>query len=497
MARNSMRYLNMRFNLPFRLTHMILYGQTGTGKSQTLKSCVERAFLRGNTKILDLYSGGSEEGAYYALKSSHLFWKDREYKYNNKKTKAMEFPVNCLVPFSKNLPGNIPDIYTPFTIPLNTITENDLKSMLGGDLTKSEIALWRRVHEKINRSTTLIDLLNYMIDTKTSEKKDERIPGVSAHGISSVYNMFSAFEKQFLFSSANHPLALNIEHELNNRKVITSLILKYFPEQYWGFIINYFIHTTYDLVLQGKIKHNVIIVLREAGDFLEGMTDSPQEEAVKRSIINILRKGRKHRLFFWIDNQTPMNMDIIKTQFPVKICHFVDNTEELKSSLGDLGSMLLNREDYTALMGFKPGKCYVLTPSGLFAPQMLPPLSRMSGEEGNDFFSIWRSEKGSRFRPIAKELEDLKQEYKESEQKWKEILERRKVKKKSEKEKEKLEKKRIRDEQNEKKLAEKALQAEEIKAEKQKTILNNPPLEDNPDKNLPGAIDLSDIIDLA
>jgi len=481
-----MRYLNSRFNLPYKITHMIIYGQTGSGKSQTTKSCAERAFLRGNTKVLDLYSGGAEEGCYYALESKHPFWDDREYSYKKEVTKKMEFPVNCILPVSKKMPKNIPDIFTPFTIPINSISENDLKAVLGGDLTKSEIALWRRIAPKITKKTTLIDILNLMIDAKTSEKKDERIPGVSAHGISSVYNVFSAFEKQQLFTSKLNPLSLDLLSELKNKGVITSLVLKYFPEEHWGFIINYFIHKVYDYVLQGKIKHNVIIIMREAGDFLEGLSDSPQEQAVKRGIIHVLRKGRKHRLFFWLDNQTPMNLDVIKTQFPIKICHFVDNTEELKNSLGDLGSMLLNREDYTKLMSFGPGKCFILTHSGLFNPQMLPPLSRMSGEEGNDFFTIWRNEKGSRFINISEKLSIINHEYTESKQRWKDVLENRKAKAREKKQLIKDQKEELKNKKEEEKTRKKLQKVQEkslqsvikkesvIKVEKIRSYQNKP-----------------------
>ena len=146
------------WNLPFRISHLVVFGQTGSGKSQTIKACVERAFLRGNTKVIDLYSGGAEEGSYYSLASNHPFWNEREYGHGKEATKAMEFPLDVLIPMSKHIPKNLPDIYTPFTIPINTITENDLKSILGGDLTKSEIALWRIVDAKINKNTTLTDL---------------------------------------------------------------------------------------------------------------------------------------------------------------------------------------------------------------------------------------------------------------------------------------------------------------------------------------------------
>lgn len=443
MANQNMRYIGMRWHLPYGITHMCVFGMTGTGKSQFVKACAERAYLRKKFKIIDLYSGGAEEGAYYSLPSNHIFWQDREYTVARKTTKAMNFPTECLIPVCRGMPKNVPNIYSPFTIPINSMTESDLKAILGSDLTKNEIALWRKVNANIKNHTTLPDLLNMIIDAKGADKKDDRTPGISAHGVSSLYNMFSGFEPDRLFSSANNPLAINMLDMLRDKDTVTSLVLKYFPEHYWGFIINYFIHTIYDIVLQGKIKHGIILIIREVGDFLENVTKSPQEEAVKTSMIHILRKGRKHRLFFWTDNQTPLNIDVVRTQFPVKVCMRVDNTEELKGALGDLGSMLLVKDDYSRLMTFGPGRAFILTNSGLFNPQILPPLSRMSGGEGNNFFTIWRSEKAGEFRNITPLINEVEKEYDDSESKWKEILSTRKEKAKQRKRVDREEKERI------------------------------------------------------
>lgn len=460
----SLRFINSRWHLPRNISHMIIYGQTGSGKSQTLKSCVERAFLRGDVKILDLYAGGADEGAYYALKSNHKFWTDRQFYYKDKITQAQEFPVKCLVPMSRKLPAELPDFYQPFTLGVSTITDSDLKSILGSDLTKGEIAIWRKTLANVKKSTSLPDLLRLLIEAKN--KKDGK-PGASAHGLSSVYNLFSAFERERLFSSTNNPLALDLKAELKNKNVITSLILRHFPEEYWGFIVNYFIHNTYQLVLDNQIKSTIIIVLRELGDFLEGVTNSPQEAAVKNSIIHVVRKGRKHKLFFWGDNQTPVNIDVVKSEFPIKICHKVDNTYALKEALGDLGAMLLVNDDYARLMNFPPGRCFVLTNSGLFNPQMMPPLSRMSGQEGADFYTIWRQEKGSRFKNIRPYILNINNEYKERYKYW-ENYDLEKKKRKSELKE--LKKKKAEEEKsqlNEQKLKEKIILQQERELRKQ------------------------------
>src|SRR3990167_6296725 len=334
----GMRFTNSRWYFPKHITHLCIFGITGSGKSQTLMNCAQRAYFQG-AKIVDLYSGGAMEGCYWSLKANHPFWKDREFKFKQQILKAQEFPVEVLCPISKNIPDELPDIFRPFTIPITAITENDLKAMLGNVLTKNEIALWRKITESFNRNTSLHDILNMIID---AQQREDRIPGIHATGISSLHNMFSTFEKHHLFSSKSCPLAINIKNELNKKSVITSLELRYFPQEIWGFIINYFIHTSFDLVLQNEIKHPVILLIREAGDFLMSLgNSSPQEEAVRNNFTNVLRKGRKHELFFWIDNQTPLNIDAVKTQFATKICHRVDNTVELQQSLGDLGAMLL------------------------------------------------------------------------------------------------------------------------------------------------------------
>lgn len=434
----GMRFLSARWSLPKRLTHLVVYGQTGTGKSQTLKSCAERAYLRG-VKIVDLYSGGAGEELYWSLASNHSFWKDRKFSQNNQITEAREFPVKALIPVAKYLPPELPDICRVFTIPLSTLKEADLKAVLGNTLTRNELALWRNLQDKIKKDTTLVDLMNWIIDA--NKKQDSRTPGIHGTGVSSLFNMFSAFKKNMLLSSENNPLSIDIKAELRDRKTVTSLCLKWFPEEYWGFIINHFIHRTYELILKGEIKHPVIIILREVGDFLVNASESsPQEEAIKRSMTTILRKGRKHRLYFWCDNQTPMNLDIIKTQFPVKICHYVDNIAELENALGDLGSLLLTREDYVTLRNFPPGRCYVLEQRGLFNPQMFPPLSRMSGEDGADFLEIWRKEKGARFIQTKPIINQLKEEFKTAEDRWDQVLAERKAKEKALKEAKDLQK---------------------------------------------------------
>ena len=415
--------LQVADNNNFILGNSIL--SKNSGKSQTLKNLGERAFLRG-IKVVDLY-GGPEEGFYWALKSNHPFWNNnREFNYKRRVLKAMEFPVKCLIPMSKSIPFELPDFCQTFTIPINSLTEEDLKALLGNTMTKNEAPLWRKVKEKINKKTTMHDLINYIID---AQKGGERTPGIHGMAVSSIYNTFNSFVPHKLLSSAVNPLALNIKEELRNKKVITSLILKYFPREYRGFIINYFIHTIYDLMESGTIKHPVVILFREFADYLVSYGESsPQELAIKKNIIETLRHGRKHQLHMWMDTQNPINVDIVKTECEIKICHKVDNTVELENALGDLGAMLLTKDDYYTLMKFRRGQAFILqqSPIGLFKPTILPPLSRMTGDEGADFIETWRNEKGNRFKNIRAESQAIIDEYKDSEIWWDEEIARRK-----------------------------------------------------------------------
>jgi len=431
MAENfGMRFMQSRYMLPKQLTHLVCYGMTGSGKSQTINSLISRVMMRGNIKVFDLYSSGAGEGFYWSLPSNHKFWKDRQFSYKNQKTAAREFPVRCLVPMCKNMPDELPDICKPFTIPITSLTENDLKAMLGNNLTKNEIALWRKIRDNFKNTTTHTDLTNMMIDAQKSE--DERTPGIHGTGVSSLYNMFSSFEPHKLFSSGNNKLSLDIAKELRDKKVITSLILKFFPDELWPFIVNHFIYQINQIMTRENTKTVVILIIREAGDFLSPIGESsPQEDAVRSNMAQVLKKGRKHQLYFWMDNQTGLNVEAVKTQFGIKICHKVTNTIELQNALGDLGALLLTKNDYNLIRTFKPGKCFVLEENrGLFNPQMFPPLTRMSGEEGADFIEIWRSEKGERFKNTKVEVEPINVEFKESLEKWKELLSKRKEAKK-------------------------------------------------------------------
>ena len=415
----GMRFLNSRWMLPRELCHLSVFGRTRSGKSQTLLSVAQRAYFYG-AKILDLYDAGAMENCYWSLKSNHPFWNNKEFHYGRQTLKAQEFPINCVIPMSKDIPSKLPDIFTPFTIPISELTENDLKAMLGNTLTRSEITLWRTIIDKINSKTTLTDLLNYIAESKEAVEKSF---GIKGQGISTIYNMFTTFQRHKLFSSKVNSLSLNLRDELRNKKVVTSLVLKHFPRELWGFIINHFIYKTFELVVNREIKHPVIIIIREAGDFLVSMgLSSPQEEAIRYNFTDILRKGGKHQLYFYIDNQSPLNIDVVKTQFAIKICHYVDNTLELQQALGDLGSMLLTKNDYNTLRTFQPGRCFVLENKGLFCPQMMPPLTMMSGQEGVDFYDIWLKERGQRFKNINNEINIIEEEYTKSEQHWKDLV---------------------------------------------------------------------------
>jgi len=433
----GLRKMGQRWTFPKFLQHLSVFGATGSGKSQTLKNCAEKAYLNG-TKIFDLYSAAGNEAGYWGLESNHAFWEKTEFKYAQKRVGKREFPVKVLVPMSETLPRELPDIFEPFTIPINTITEEDIRALLGSTLTTSQIPLWRKIQKKIKKDTTFPDLLNWILDEQKEEKKNAgkgRIPGVDSRAISSIYNNLQSFEKSMLFSSANCPTALDLNKEIKDYKVITALELKWYPKRLWGFILNHFIHQIYDAKLNGVSKRPTVLMIREVGDFLVNVSEaSPQEEAVKRNMVEVLRKGRRSQVFFFIDNQSPVNIDIVKTQCAIKIVHYVDRIAELEGALGDLGSMLLTRNDYATIQTFAPpkgrGRCFILEPRGLFMPKMLPPLSRMSGDEGADFIEIWRNEKGGkRFKNMLVLATPVREEYDKSYNDWNQKLKDRKTKK--------------------------------------------------------------------
>jgi|GEM_PF-6760321 len=458
----SMRFLNARWVLPSNLDgHIIIFGQTRSGKSQTLKGIGERLFLRHRIKVLDLYAGGADEGAYYTLKSNHSFWEKRQFKYKNYPLlRAQEFPTTCLIPICKDIPKDLPDFFKPFTIPINTLTENDIKCFLGSDLTKNESALWHIVSERVNKNTTFPDLMEYILDAQKAKKKT---PGISGKGVSSIYNLFRSLEKHHMFSSYYCPTALHLRAEMMDKTVITSLIIKHFPEEYWGFLVNYFIKNVYRMCTNHLIKSEVAILMREIGDFLEDTSDSAPSMAVKKSICHILRKGIKTGLHFVCDNQTAVNIDVVKTQFETKICHYVDNIIDLQEALGSLGALLLTRPDYNEIRYFGPGKCFVLTKRGLFKPQIFPPLSRMTSTKAEDFFNLWKTEKGiNRFYNISDRIKAVDDEYLLGYKKWKDI-EKKKIEAKREKEQKE---KAILEEEQEKREQQKVLKAEIIREER-------------------------------
>lgn len=471
----GMRHLQSRYVLPEnnRLTHVIVFGRTRTGKSQTLKSLAERAFIKG-CKIIDIYSSGVGEGFYWSLPSNHPFWKGRELNgKHNRKMRARDFPVRCLVPISNEIPSDLPDICQPFAIPISKLTESDLRALVGKKLTHNQLALWRRLQKVIKPSTTMEELL-YLI--KQTKKSTDENMAIHALGITALHNILEPFKKHKLLSSSSNPLRLNLEKEINQKSVVTSLILKYTPPDMWGFIVNHFISQIYDYLRRnkGKIKHKVIIVFRELGDFLTEGEKSAHDEAIKDTLISVMRMGLKNNLLFWGDNQTALNINVIKKEFATKICHKVSDVNSLESALGDEGILYMTKRDYEELSRFPPGRCFILEDRGLFNPQMLPPLSRMTAVEGENFSDVWRHEKGDRFKDMDKELEPIHLEYSVAKLKIEEKIEYEKKKSREKKMLEKMEKEKEKKRKIEiDKISKIVNQEEDIIIEPKKEVINS------------------------
>lgn len=424
-----------RFYLPNTSCHIAIFGETGSGKSGTMKVIgeIRRDY---NWKILDLYDGASEENCYWCLPSNYRFWGT-----DGKRGRTPQgYDTRILVPviFSK-LPKELPNICKLFKIRIIDLTSDDIKALIGKQISSSVSALWGVVSKHIKESTKPYEFLEII---KRSAKGDKDEIGAGKVGLKILYNIIEPMVREGLICSSDDEQALDLLTELKDRHIITSLMLKYVPVQLGhlnlrSFIVQHLLRKMFELKQQSEgnlRKLKVSVLMREATDFLSkgGMGDMGESDMAVRDIISkVLKQGRKFNLFVIIDAQSPSLLNqAVKGQFKIVLAHQIGDysdldeivspsvkdqvTTELKWSIGELP----NR--YCAVL--KPREKRqdgVIVGEGAFITEMLPPRTRLM-EEGEDFIQIFREERPEDMIKISDMINKNKEEQ-ESEKK--EIIE--------------------------------------------------------------------------
>lgn len=336
-------------------------GDVGKGKSVTCATITEILWYQ-YCKIVDLYSAGRFEGAYRALPSLHPYWKHKR-RINNKIFGARSFPVKLLYPMGNKLPKKLPDISEVFTIPVNSLDHDDLKALVGEDITPSVKTLWESLVDQMDDKISAIDVdreMKRLVNKKVPSKKINFGVAPTGYGLSQLSgNVFRPLMREKLLSSKRNFMSLDLVKELNDRKVITVLVLKHTPKFLHNFIVNYFINHMFKLKRDGLVKPTIYVQLREAADVLRNDLTNASEVAIKNNISRILRQQRTG-MYFVFDTQHPGELPLVKDQFDTVIVH---RTGAVGAALELAGytekSGYLDRDDRDYIPLLRTGECYI------------------------------------------------------------------------------------------------------------------------------------------
>lgn len=419
-----------RFNLPDYGCHLAIFGETGAGKSVTLKVCAEIRYEQG-WKLLDIYDGASEENCYYCLKSNHSFWNGKIKRGRGPTT----YPLRILTPIIlSKLPKKLPDVCIPFRIRICDFSSDDLKALIGKQIPTSAGLLWGIVSKHITKKTTGIELLEIIKKAAVGGKGEI---GGGKVGLKLLYNIIEPMVIEGLLCAYDDDYALDMLSEIKDRKTISSLMLKYVPPQLGNlnlrsFLVQHIIRKTFELKQksEGNLrKMKTAILMREATDFLAkgGAGDLGESDMAVRDIIaKVFKQGRKFNLFGIIDAQSPsMLASNVQGQFKIVLAHQISDYDDLDNLVSPSVKDQVTPTLKWAI-GELPNKyCAVLKPRdkrvdgvvvgrGAFITKILPPRSRLM-EAGEDFIEIFFSieENKNRFiltKEFSEQIKQVKEE---------------------------------------------------------------------------------------
>lgn len=397
----------------------VVVGKTGSGKSTTVTKLGEVLYNHGY-KVFDLSdTAGRLEPAYWSLPSNSSYWRYPKIDPITKKvfTKT-SYPTKLLFPASKILPHNLPDISQIFTIPITSLTFEDLQILFAIDIPVNVRNIFYTTLSQCDNDTSIADFINLMNSTTKkshlTHSSGLKLEAPNRRGLSELMLNFFSFIDNGTLTSKRNPLAINLEKEIKDNKTITALCLRYYPTEFRLFIINYFIKNIYEILVTNKSSQKVVIIIKELADVVPKDPFSESQRVIKHSIEGMFRKARGVGMSFIVDSQSISEIsNIMKGQATYLIVHNCNSIQDIENLAMPMVKEHLTRQDISAIGKLQRGEAYVFTPKMAVSTYIIPPRCIGGFKEGSDFFKEYKANLGN-FKDFSKELELIETELKES-----------------------------------------------------------------------------------
>lgn len=407
--------------------HFCLFGLTGSGKTTLSERIAEVNYLQKHYKIVSVFDSKHDfESAWTAFPSSGLHKRILETSEQSEglpkeAITPTAYPTRIFHPVCRLLPSNVPDIFFPYTIPLDSISKSELQFLAESGERNVTLDILQKALELLtkNKALTLPELLYSLRGNDSNSSADffglqEEI--ASKQTQRTAINLFLQFSTHKFLSSSKNPLALTEKKliaELNDQKTFTVFSGRYLGDKKLEFfcalaILNQIIK----LKRLGKVKSDICVTLHDLYMLCPRYFTQEYEKTMTDLLYEILTTCRSAGIQVLADSQDPTGLaQRLCGQFSEVLTGYVWSPNELQY-FAESGAMLEAFDKWQINnLRFKKQKSFFDLHSKDWV-QIIPARHAHKGE-GEDFFQTWKKH-GKPFKDISNEIKEAEKEFDEA-----------------------------------------------------------------------------------
>jgi len=374
---------------------IFFYGKVGSGKSVSMLT-ISQLYYSYGYKIWDLDGGPRNENIYYTLPSiDKIYWA----KFNKigifDEEGPKQYKINILYPYFKSkfpkdkklllkkINGEIVVKSIPFTIPLKTVTKDDI-AMVVGALSETSKYAWNELQFKATKKDNAGSLIQL----------SKSIKGISNTPI--YKNFIIPMYREEFISSNYQDYNLDIIAEAKDTRTITILSLEFVPKEFHLFVLNWISRNINEYLDKNKIPKKNIIMIREAARYFRAGDDAIIEDRFKlfRSYISdYIRMGRRGA-YYLLDCQSPAETKgITQGSDDFTLMFRITSPRDKRELTDELIREKRMRINQVADLAFlEKGQCYVCESGNRTVRKVqirLPRTMYWRKEYGNFYKNVW------------------------------------------------------------------------------------------------------------
>lgn len=296
-------------------SNVLIVGSSGFGKSTKLRERCEYSFEQGRVCI-DLYDAGRLENSFYALKNPYTgIYQSYKWKWdtmcpNNNVTVPIpkEFPTEVLFPAVSGIDEDLPDIFTPFRIPIDDMTIDELHILLGGHITERGRSLletaWLTL--QLGGNISLEGLISTVLDYATKGYavfNETKVPMANMTIATPLLRSLAELQRLNILCTTKDEYALNLDKVMRDKSKIHSFTMRYMPRLEYRYLLYGWICSKLHSL---RLKNNypeLALFIREMHNLAPAKALYEGQAISRKYIVDLASEGRDLLMRIYFDTQ--------------------------------------------------------------------------------------------------------------------------------------------------------------------------------------------------